>query len=164
MIITGGTAANSLTFNTNQNNQIVSGIAGLTIKNFEKFDFSGFAGTINFTGNANPEEVIGTANNDTINSGAGNDILAGGSGDDSITGGAGNDTYFVDSLGDTISELNNEGIDTVESSVTWTLANHLENLRLSGIANINATGNDLSNFLRGNNRNNILDGGAGDDN
>ena len=39
-----------------------------------------------------------------------------------MTGGAGNDLYIVGSLGDRTIELTGQGTDTVQSSVTLTLA------------------------------------------
>jgi Ca2+-binding RTX toxin-like protein len=181
-ILTGGSTSNLLTFNTNNpNNQISSGIPGFTIKNFEKFDFSGFLGTINFTGSARPEEVIGTAKNDTINGGegddiinggAGNDILKGGNGNDIIDGGVGtdtmngglgDDTYIVDNSADVIEEYFGYGIDNVQASISYTLRSNVENLTLIGTNDIDGTGNELDNFLKGNSGVNTLRGFAGND-
>ncbi|MDB9449912.1 ExeM/NucH family extracellular endonuclease, partial [Dolichospermum circinale] len=111
------------------------------------------------TGNNN---LVGTANNDYIDGKAGNDTLNGGAGVDTLIGGTGNDTYIVDTATDTIIENLNEGTDLVQSSVTYTLSNNLENLTLTGTA-LNGTGNILNNTITGNTGNNILDGGAGND-
>lgn len=92
---------------------------------------------------------------------AGNDILDGGDGADNMLGGAGNDTYVVDNTSDTITEYSNEGIDTVQSSVTYTLGHHLEHITLTGADAINGTGNDDDNHIIGNLANNLINGGAG---
>ena len=87
-------------------------------------------------------------------------------------GGIGDDTYVVDISTDVITENANEGIDTVESGISYTLGANLENLILTGTAAINGTGNTLDNLLKGNSGantltgdagNDILDGGAGND-
>jgi len=54
-------------------------------------------------------------------------------------------------------------IDTIQSSVSYTLPDGVENIILTGTANINATGNELDNQLTGNKGKNILDGGLGAD-
>ena len=91
-----------------------------------------------------------------------NNRLTGNSAANMLTGGLGDDTYFV-GVGDTVVEAANEGTDTVQSDVTWTLGAHLENLTLTGIGAINGTGNALNNVIVGNENNNVLDGGAGED-
>ena len=74
------------------------------------------------TGNTAGNRLDGGAGNDTLNGGAGNDTLDGGAGNDSLLGGLGDDVYVVDSTADTITENAGEGTDTVQSSVTRTLA------------------------------------------
>jgi Ca2+-binding RTX toxin-like protein len=90
-------------------------------------------------------------------------VLDGGAGNDTLIGGLGNDTYVVNAVGDIVAENANEGTDTVQSSITYTLGANLENLTLTGTAAINGTGNSLNNVITGNVADNILDGGAGND-
>lgn len=118
------------------------------------------------------DELAGMDGNDLLDGGLGNDLLDGGAGDDEMTGGAGDDTYIVDSIGDTVIELANEGVDTVKSAINYTLAATLENLTLTGTSALNGTGNAQDNVLIGNSAantligldgNDRLDGGAGAD-
>lgn len=69
------------------------------------------------------------------------DILNGDAGNDILKGGLGNDFYIVDSTTDIITENVGEGTDTIQSSVTLTLATNVENLFLTGTAAINGIGN-----------------------
>ena len=89
--------------------------------------------------------------------------LSGGMGADTMLGGLGNDTYIVDNAGDIVVENANEGIDTVQSSITYTLGANVENLTLTGTTALNGTGNELANILTGNSGDNTLSGGAGVD-
>jgi Ca2+-binding RTX toxin-like protein len=107
--------------------------------------------------------LYGFGGNDTLNGGRGNDTLNGGKGADSLIGGTGNDTYVVDNVSDKITEALNAGTDTVQSSVIYTLAAHVENLTLTGSGAINGTGNTLNNVITGNTGNNTLNGGTGAD-
>jgi Ca2+-binding RTX toxin-like protein len=80
-----------------------------------------------------------------------------------MLGGTGDDTYVVDVSTDVITENANEGTDTVETGITYTLGTNVENLTLTGATAINGTGNTLNNVLVGNSAINSLIGAAGND-
>lgn len=123
---------------------------------------------INGTGNARDNLITGNAAANQLSGLAGNDTLNGGGGNDTMTGGAGNDTYYVDTSGDVVNENANEGIDTVISSISYSIASkpYLENIKLTGTtAGLTATGNGANNVLDGSQHTgvNTLTGGLGDD-
>jgi Ca2+-binding RTX toxin-like protein len=115
------------------------------------------------TGGVGNDILKGEGGNDTLNGGGGDDSLDGGAGSDTMAGGAGNDTYTVNSTGDVVTENAGAGTDSVNSSLSYTLGANLENLNLSGTADINGTGNSLDNSIWGNSGDNVLTGGAGND-
>ena len=180
LIINGGTVNDLISIDTNNTTNQLD-IPGTTVFGFERFDLTSFTGTVSFdgtTGNdwvkggTGNDDLTGGDGNDTLNGGTGIDFLSGGDGNDYLNGGTGadlligdkgNDTFVVDDIGDIIAEGLNAGIDTVESSITWTLKTNLENLTLTGITAINGTGNTLNNTLIGNTGNNTLNGGLGND-
>jgi Ca2+-binding RTX toxin-like protein len=118
---------------------------------------------LNGTGNGLDNKLTGNGLANTLTGLAGNDTLDGGLGNDTLLGGAGNDTYIVNAAGDVVTELAGGGTDTLRSGVTRTLADHQENLVLTGAGAINGTGNTLNNQLTGNDGANVLNGGAGAD-
>lgn len=110
----------------------------------------------------NIENLTGGTANDTLTGNGGDNVLDGNTGADTLTGGLGNDTYIVDNASDTTVENLNEGTDLVTSSITWTLAANVENLRLLSGA-INGTGNTLNNVIYAGSGDNTLDGATGTD-
>jgi Ca2+-binding RTX toxin-like protein len=118
---------------------------------------------INGTGNDLNNQIIGNVGVNSLMGGAGNDFLDGKAGADNLDGGIGDDIYVVDNTSDKVIEGSNTGIDTIQSNVSWTLGADVENLTLSGVAVINATGNEQNNRLIGNAAKNVLDGKIGAD-
>jgi Ca2+-binding RTX toxin-like protein len=132
--------------------------------NLENLTLTGTANT-DGTGNTANNILIGNSGTNTLTGGDGNDTLDGKAGADIMVGVKGDDTYFVDNVGDAVTELsgNGSGTDLVKSSITYTLGDNVENLTLIGTGNIDGTGNILKNTITGNSGNNRLDGGAGVD-
>jgi Ca2+-binding RTX toxin-like protein len=132
-------------------------------------DAVGGSGHDKITGNNAANSLKGGGGNDTLDGGDGNDKLDGESGNDTMAGGKGSDTYVVNSAGDIVNELvlnsAGGGTDTVESSITFSLATraNIEHLTLTGGAKVNGTGNALANTIIGNAAGNILDGLGGAD-
>ena len=113
-------------------------------------------------GNAANNSVYGKAGDDYLDGSDGNDTLNGGSGVDQLDGGLGNDTYIINNSDDLIAD-DIAGIETVRSSVSWTLDGgifdtsiDLENLILTGSDPINGKGNLLDNLIVGNGADNDL--------
>jgi Ca2+-binding RTX toxin-like protein len=123
----------------------------------------------NLTGSAFADKLTGNAAKNVLTGGDSNDVINGGAGADTLIGGSGNDVYIVDNVGDVVDELSGEGIDTVQSFVSFGLSEasrtrgELENLTLLGSSKINGSGTPLNNVLIGNSGANILTGWDGDD-
>ncbi|THJ24376.1 MAG: hypothetical protein CAF45_005720, partial [Nitrospira sp. CG24E] len=140
-----------------------SDVFALTVDSHDQV-LTGTVGNDVLTGGVGNDQLFGLAGNDSLNGGAGNDFLDGGPGTDTMIGGTGNDTYVVDAVGDVVTELANEGIDTIQSALlAYTLGANLENLTLTGTGPSAGIGNALNNALIGNSGANLLDGKAGAD-
>ncbi|WP_150805928.1 calcium-binding protein, partial [Pseudomonas fluorescens] len=124
-----------------------NGAANTLIGNAGNNLLDGGAGNDLLQGGDGNDTLLGGIGNDTLNGDAGNDLLDGGASSDSMTGGSGDDIYVFDNLGDTLIELAGGGNDTVRTSLNYTLGANLENIELSGSANLNGTGNALANSL-----------------
>ena len=110
---------------------------------------------INGGGNALANSLTGNAAANALDGKTGADVMKGGDGDD---------FYWVDDPGDLVIETRAVGgMDSVRSSVSFTLGAWVEKLELVGGSAIDGTGNGLANDLTGNAAANILDGGLGRD-
>lgn len=183
----GGTGTNILALNlqgatsgvtldlANLTNGGAQVIGGGTIRNFQSIAIvwgSNFADTLTLAsqsatnvvyGMGGDDTIIGTSSADRIDGGDGADYLDGRAGSDTMTGGAGDDTYVVDSANDVVNEDGGGGVDTVLSAITYTLGSLIENLTLTGSANIHGTGNLSDNILTGNSGSNHLNAAGGND-
>ena len=115
---------------------------------------------------ASPANKLGLALTGTDNmSGYSGDDLLNGYGDaDHMTGGAGNDTYVVDSSLDVVTELANQGQDTVKTNLSlYALGANIENLTFTEPGSHVGIGNALNNALWGNTGQDVLNGLDGDD-
>jgi Ca2+-binding RTX toxin-like protein len=125
------------------------------------------------TGRGGNDTILGLEGADTLNGGAANDLMFGGGGVDDINGGAGadtmlggrqNDRYIVDNADDWVIEAPGEGADHVISSASFFLWDNVENLSLTGSADIDGFGNDAVNRIAGNDGANLLYGFGANDN
>ena len=171
-ILNGGSNADSLTGGAGNDTYIVDNVSDV-VNELANEGTDTILSSVSRTLEANVENLTltggstinGTGNdlNNIITGNSRNNILDGGVGADALIGGLGNDTYIIDNLSDTITEELNQGTDLLQSSVSWTLGANLENLTLTGSANINGTGNSVNNVITGNDGNNTLSGGFGND-
>jgi Ca2+-binding RTX toxin-like protein len=137
------------------------------------FDLSGLAsGRGDVTGGLGADYIIGSKFDDILAGGGGDDVILGGAGNDQLTagagadnlyGGLGNDSYFIENSSDLVFENAGEGIDTINVGSDFYLYANVENLTLTGSADIYGVGNDLDNQLLGNNGENLLIGAGGID-
>jgi hypothetical protein len=139
------------------------GVAGVIIENA-----SGGAGNDDITGNDTDNVLRGNAGDDMLKGLGGDDTLDGGIGIDTMLGGTGDDTYRIDSKHDVVTELANEGIDTVVSSLAiTTLGDNVENLTLDYVSHFGlgriGIGNELDNVITGGNGADVLKGLDGND-
>ncbi|MCJ2184498.1 hypothetical protein MTR62_17635 [Novosphingobium sp. 1949] len=114
-------------------------------------------------GGAGNDRLYGRAGDDTLLGGAGKDRLDGGAGADTLAGGEGNDRYYVDDALDVVVEEAGGGVDRVYASVSYALADNVEQLIVQGRKDLWATGNAQANVLVGNAGDNTLTGGGGAD-
>lgn len=105
----------------------------------------------------------GGRGNDTLQGNALGNYFDGKTGADTMIGLEGDDVYIIDNNGDKVIEANESGYDIVKSTISYRLADNVEELQLLGSGAINGTGNCLNNRIVGNSGNNVLDGGLGDD-
>ncbi len=94
---------------------------------------------------------------------AGNDSMWGDSSVNvTMAGGTGDDIYYLYSSINRAVENAGEGIDTIDTWMSYTLPDNFENLRVTGDGRY-AFGNELDNIITGGSGSQTIDGGAGND-
>src|SRR5690606_20249984 len=133
--------------NSNQGIDVVYASVSHTLSNnVENLTLTGES-NIDATGNTLSNLIIGNS---------GNNILDGKAGSDRMIGGLGADIYVVDNASDVVIENDDEGIDTVRTSLhNYVLGANLENLTLTGSTHYTGTGNSADNVIIGSTGNNI---------
>jgi Ca2+-binding RTX toxin-like protein len=106
---------------------------------------------------------IGNRFDNYLLGGEGKDRIDGGTGSDTMFGGAGDDVYVIDRKSDVVREEASQGKDTVRTTVSYALPDHVENVKLLGPSAKNASGNASDNSINGTKFANMLSGGAGHD-
>ena len=131
-------------------------------------DGSGIRGSVlgivrDSSGDGKANDIQGSSMVDQMYGYAGNDTLRGETGADRLFGGFGDDRYYIGSDAAEVTEASGAGHDRVFSTSSFALSANLEDLILTGSADIGGTGNVLANLLSGNAGTNLLDGGSGND-
>ncbi|MBM6594446.1 hypothetical protein [Microvirga pudoricolor] len=142
---------------------VVTSVSYILRDHVENLTAADGAGSLRLTGNRLANTITGGGGSDTLDGGAGNDGLA-----DELRGGGGNDTYILRRAGDVIVEAGTDDADTVElafdaTAETYTLADRLEILRVTGEGDYALTGNASANTIIGGEGNDTIDGGLGAD-
>lgn len=153
------TSLRNFTLPSNVENLLLTGAIALIGKGnilSNRIQDNSSAGTL--FGDEGDDFLLGLAGRDRLIGGLDNDTLNGGSDADQLFGGLGDDIYEVDLLEDDVVELEDQGVDTVRTSITYQLPNHLERLVLAGGGSVNGTGNSLNNEIIGNLADNVLSG------
>ncbi|WP_243375342.1 calcium-binding protein [Microvirga solisilvae] len=121
-------------------------------------------GDLRMTASYGNSGAIGNAFHNNIYGNDDDNIIDGGGGGDYLAGGGGNDTYHVDDYSDVVDEFEDQGFDTIISSIDISrLCSHVEKLILTRGAS-KGVGNNLNNEIIGNaNMVNVLDGREGND-
>jgi Ca2+-binding RTX toxin-like protein len=138
------------------------------IKSSVSYSVSGNVENLTLTG-SDDLFASGDKFNNVLTGNDGNNILNGGDGKDTLIGGKGDDTYFINDLEDkiveTLSNAAGGGIDTVKTSVDFSLAGlaNVDNITVTTVLDVDLTGNAQHNVLIGGLGHNVLDGGAGAD-
>lgn len=142
--------------------RVYSSVNHTLAANLEELNLQG-AANLNGYGNELDNTIRGTSGANTLYGFDGDDILDAGAGIDRMYGGLGNDRFYVDEETDRVVEDADAGFDNVYSSINYTLGVNVEQLKLTGGADLIGRGNELDNLLIGNTGANTITGREGAD-
>lgn len=172
-LLDGGTGADTMEGGAGSDTYFVDNSSDKVVETSATGGTDKVNSSVSFALGANVEELVltggwsvnGTGNilANVISGNSGANRLDGKGGADTMIGGKGDDTFVVDNSGDQVIEEAQAGTDTVETSLSFTLAPNLENLLLTGSFNRNGHGNAANNLITGNDGGNRLGGGGGSD-
>jgi Ca2+-binding RTX toxin-like protein len=130
-------------------------------------DLTGNSSGNRLDGGIGNDVLAGLMGNDLLIGGTGNDVMNGGDGNDTMNGGIGDDAYYLDSAGDKVTELANQGTDTINFNASFDLslnAAQVERFILAGSGGaVTLIGNALNNFISAGNNNDSVTGNGGND-
>ena len=107
--------------------------------------------------------LTGDGTDQILSGGDGDDTIDGQGGADQMSGGNGDDIYIVADVDDVVLEGEDAGTDTIQSSVSFDLPDHVENITLTGSEATDAQDNALANRIVGNSAHNVFTLSGGDD-
>ena len=161
-ILDGGGGADSLNGLGGNDVYFVNDAADLVIEGLSG-GYDTIFSSVNYTLGENVERIVtldpsstaalrltGNALNNEVTGNAGANILDGGAGVDLMVGGAGDDIYFVDNIGDIVSDAPDGGYDTVFTSTNFLLDTVIERVVAvdgSSTDPITLTGNEFANEI-----------------
>jgi Ca2+-binding RTX toxin-like protein len=105
-----------------------------------------------------------SSSSDSLTGGNGADTLNGADGADTLSGGSGNDLFIISDAFDRIIETAGGGADTIITSVSMTMPDQVEAMRIAAdVTGITITGGAGNDMLIGNGLTNNFNGASGDD-
>lgn len=181
-LVVGGTAGTLAAFRRNADGSYspMNGLSGNPANPFAGitvgYDSAPVLADLN--GDSMPDLVVGSgsgtlslyvlttnsSNSDSLAGGNGADTLDGADGADTLAGGSGNDLFIISDTYDRIIETAGGGADTIITSISMTMPDQVEAMRIaSDVSGITITGGAGNDMLVGNGLTNTFNGGAGDD-
>jgi len=110
------------------------------------------------------DSLVGGSNSDTLTGLGTNDTLVAGSADDTLIGGtAATVAFVINNTGDAIQLQSSPGVDTLSSSVSYSLPTNVNTLILTGTMAVKGTANGGADTLTSNSALDTLAGGSGND-